>query len=129
MATPAAVAMMLIAALATDNLSEIDDRIQALAKRRAIDPETGKPGRCRFTGKHTLHEALTEVLTYPEASSAESICIEVTRKAKTARLIRSSSGAHRISEFGKAPLGKGVEVKATFADLFLLSRELENVST
>jgi hypothetical protein len=127
MATPDAVAMILIAVLATDNLSEIDDRIQTLAKRKAIDPETGKPGRCRFTGKHTLHEALTEVLTYPEVPSAESI--EVTRKAKTARLIRPSSGEHRISEFGKVALGKGVEVKATFADLSLLSRELKKVST
>jgi hypothetical protein len=126
MATPDAVAMLLIAILATDNLSEIDDRIQALAKRRAIDPDTGKPRRCDFTGKHTLHEALTEVLSDSKTTSA--LSIEVARKAKTARLIRSS-GELRISEFGRVPTGKGIEVKATFADLFSLSRELEEVST
>jgi uncharacterized protein YjhX (UPF0386 family) len=126
MATPDSVAIMLIAVLATDNLSEMDDRIQVFAKKRAIDPVTGKPGRCRFTGKHTLQEALTEVLADSKVSST--LSIEVTRKAKTARLISSSGGGHRTSEFGMVPLGKGVEVKATFADLSSLSRELEKVS-
>jgi uncharacterized protein YjhX (UPF0386 family) len=126
MATPDSVAIMLIAVLATDNLSEMDDRIQVLAKKRAIDSVTEKPGRCRFTGKHTLQEALTEVLS--DFKTYSTLSIEITRKAKTARLISSSGGGHRISEFGK-PLGKGVEVKATFADLVSLSRELEKVST
>ena len=127
MATPDSIAMMLIAVLATDNLSEMDSRIQTFAKRRAIDPATGKPGRCRFTGKHTLQEALTEVLS--DSKIASPMSIEVMRKAKTARLVSSSGGGHRTSEFGQSPQSKGFELKATFGDLFSLSRELEKVST
>lgn len=126
MATPDAVAIMLIAVLATDNLSEIDSRIQILAKKKAIDPDTGKPGSCHFTGKHTLQEALTEVLS--DSKIALPLSIEVARKAKTARLISSSGGAHRVSEFGQGPHRKGVELKATFGDLHSLSRRLEEVS-
>jgi hypothetical protein len=126
MATPDSVAIMLIAVLATDNLSDMDSRIQTFAKKRAIDPHTGKPGSCRFTGKHTLQEALTEVLS--DSKIASPLSIEVMRKAKTARLV-NSSGAHRTSEFGQGPDRKGIEFKATFGDLFSISRELEEVST
>ena len=127
MATPDSVAIMLIAVLATDNLSDMDSRIQMFANKRAIDPATGKPGRCRFTGKHTFQEALTEVLS--DSKIASPLSIEVMRKAKTARLVSSSGGGHRISEFGQGPHRKGVELKATFGDLFSLSRELEEVGT
>src|SRR5436309_201724 len=58
-ATPDAVAMMLIAVLATDNLSDMDDRIEMLANRKAIGPFDGKhPGVCPFTRKRNFHEAL-----------------------------------------------------------------------
>jgi hypothetical protein len=126
MATPDSVAMMLIAVLATDNLSETDDRIEIFAKTRAIDPNTGKPGRCRFTGKHTFHEALAEVLS--DSKTCSTLSTEVSRKANTARLINSSLGSHRSSEFGRGPESRGIELKASFVDLFSLSRELEKLS-
>jgi hypothetical protein len=127
MATPDSVAIMLIAVLITDNLSEMDKRIVSFAKMRAIDPHTKKPGRCRFTGKHTLQEALTEVLL--DSKIAFPLSIEVLRKAKTARLVSSSGGGLRTSEFGQSPDRKGIELKATFGDLFSISRELEEVRT
>jgi hypothetical protein len=127
MATPGSVAIMLIAVLATDNLSDMDSRIQAFARKKSIDPNTAKPGSCRFTGKHTLLEALTEVLS--DTKIASPLSIEVMRKAKTARLINSSGGGHRTSEFGQGPDRKGIELKATFGDLFSISRELEEANT
>jgi hypothetical protein len=122
MAAPNSVAIMLIAILATDNLSEMDSRIKTFAKKRAIDA-TGKPVQCRFTGKLTLQEALAEVLS--DSKVASTISIEVMRKAKTARLVSSSGGEHRFSDFGQSPPRKGIELKATFGDLFSIARELE----
>ncbi len=124
MATPDSIAIMLIAVLATDNLSEMDSRIKVFAKKRSIDPQTGKPERCRFTGKLTLQEALTEVLCFPNIASTTSI--EIMRKAKTARLV-SSIGEHRFSEFGQSSPRKGIELTATFGELFSISRELEGI--
>lgn len=127
MATPNSVAIMIIAVLVTDNLSEMDSRIKGFAKKRATNPQTGNPERCPVTGKLTLQEALTEVLCHAEIAST--ISIEVMRKAKTARLVSSSGSEHCFSEFGQSLPRKGIELKATFGDLGSISRELENVSS
>lgn len=125
MATPDSVAMMLIAVLATDNLSEMDSRIKNLAKKKAIDPHTGNARPCPVTGEFVLQEALTVVLS--RSNVASNMSIEVLRKAKTARFVSSSNGVDRFSDFGQSAPRKGIELKATFGELGSIARELEGV--
>ena len=125
-ATPDSVGMMLIAVLATDNLSEMDDRIASFADKEAFEPATGKATRCRFTKEKTLRRALAAVLA--DSKIAATLNIELARKAMTVRLI-DVDGLFKPSGFGRRSHVGGVELTATFRDLLSLSRELEEVST
>ena len=127
MATPDAVAMMLIAVLATDNLSDMDSRIGVLANREAIDRRTGKATHCRITKGKTLRQALATVLA--DSTKAEDLNLEIARKANTARLVDTSTLAlYQPTQFGRTAKVRGVELTAVFSDLFPLSRELEKVN-
>jgi hypothetical protein len=125
MATPDAVAMMLIAVLATDNLSDMDSRIGTLADQEAIDRRTGKATQCRITKGKTLREALATVLA--DSTKAGYLNLELARKAKTARLVDTAE-AFRPTQFGRQTKIRGVELTAVFSDLLSLSRELEKVN-
>ena len=62
-ATPANVAMLLLAALVTDNLSEISANIGKIART------TPNEGRCRVTRAPSLIAALTRILSDPAIAS------------------------------------------------------------
>jgi hypothetical protein len=125
MATPDAVAMMLIAALATDNLSDIDSRIGTLADQEAIDRRTGKASHCRITRTKTLREAVAAVLA--DSTKAEYLQVEIARKANTARLVDINED-YRPTQFGRRTKVRGVELTAVFSDLSSLSREIEKAN-
>ncbi|MEH2482020.1 hypothetical protein V1282_005377 [Nitrobacteraceae bacterium AZCC 2146] len=59
-ATPETVALLIIACLATDNLSDTDGRVQTLAAASFVD---GKYDRCRWTGAENFKEALVFLLS------------------------------------------------------------------
>ena len=124
MATPDAVAMMLIAVMATDNLSEMDSRIAILADQEARARHGNEIAHCRITKEKTLRRALAAVLADPV--KADRVHVEVARKAKTARLVDELL-VYPV-QFGRPTKVKGVELTAVFSDLLSLSRELERVS-
>jgi hypothetical protein len=124
LATPDAVAMMVIAVLATDNLSEMDDRVAILADQEPFDRYGKKATSCPITREKTLRNALAAVLA--DETKAERISIELARKSKTVRLV-DELGVWP-SQFGRLTKVKGVELTAVFSDLLSLSRELEAVS-
>jgi hypothetical protein len=74
-ATPRAAALICLSVLVTDNLSEMDSRVSALAQARI---ETWrKRKRCGLTGATTLVEALSAILAdYNLASRTRSIRVE-----------------------------------------------------
>jgi hypothetical protein len=125
MATPDSVGMMLLAVLATDNLSEMDDRIASFADKEAFDPVARKATRCRFTKEKTLRKALAAALADDNISAT--LNIELARKAMTVRLI-DIDGLFKPSWFGRPSNDGGIELTASFRDLHLLSRELEEAS-
>lgn len=127
MATPDSLAVILIAVLATDNLSEMDSRIKSLAKKKAIDPHTGNTRPCPVTDKLFLQDALAVILSNSKVAS--NMSIEVMRKAKTARLVSSSNGVDRFSDFGQSSPRNGIELKATFGELGSIARELEGIKS
>lgn len=94
-ATPEAVALLLIAVLATDNLSEIDNRVVELAGARA-DSKT-----CPLTGAPNLAKALAIVLS-SEGIAAKVSGVVVNRATLSAqlRLRRKLDGAE-FSGFGR----------------------------
>jgi hypothetical protein len=122
MATPDSVGMLLLAVLATDNLSEMDDRIGSFADKEAFDPVTRKATRCRFTKQTTLRKALAVALADDELSAV--LNIELARKAMTVRLI-DKDDLLKPSWFGRPSNGGGIELMASFRDLHALSLELE----
>ena len=119
------VGMMLLAVLATDNLSEMDDRIAAFAYKEAFDPVTRKATRCRFTKEKTLRKALAAALADDKISAI--LNIELARKAMTVRLI-DIDGLLKPSWFGRPSNDGGIELTASFRDLHALSLELEEAS-
>lgn len=75
-ATPETVAILLVALLATDNLSDVDDRISRLANAR-FDTAAGSKV-CPLTGAKTFVDALAAIMSSEDvAASVDSI--EVSR--------------------------------------------------
>lgn len=123
MATPEAVAMVLLSVLVTDNLSEVDERMAGWASLRAIEERIGLPsrlGKCHFTQARTLHKALAAMI----GSGREDLEVEVNRKMMMADII-DISGKEERSRFGRAYEGSGVHLKATFWGLHNLGQLLE----
>jgi hypothetical protein len=117
---PDTVSVMLIAVLATDNLSEIDERVIRLARAR-VEPATGKPAVCVFTKKRTFRAAVTEMLS----SKFSGLSIEVSRRdtSPTARLIDEDEGIW--TQFGR-PETAAFERKAIFRRIESLWEALPN---
>ncbi len=106
-ATPETVAMLVAATLATDNLSDTDDRVRRLSKSRTKE-------RCKLTGKTTFLDAFTAILASRDL--AERVhTIEVDRTALSAEIsFDFTSKASSRSRFGK-PTG-------TFINLSVVAR-------
>jgi hypothetical protein len=107
-ATPSSVALLIIAALATDSLSEIESgSVTKLASAKSFD------GSCALTGAKDFKQALTDILTDSEIAERIS-SIVVVRSVAKATVYYRKQGRQRIelSEFG--PI-------AATASLYLLS--------
>jgi hypothetical protein len=61
-ATPATVAILLVAVMETDSLSDTDLRVHRVAKARYRFAQDRAGGRCELTGKVLFVDALTEIL-------------------------------------------------------------------
>jgi hypothetical protein len=101
-ATSPAVALLLIAVLATDNLSETDDRIRGLMDAA---PVRGK--RCPLTRMPTFLDAMAAILLSKNLSRRV-INVTVSRNDGTARVGFTIGGKEVASEFRS----KGSERKA-----------------
>jgi hypothetical protein len=74
-ATPHSASLIILSALATDNLSEMDDRIMQLS--RAPTTEWRKNRKCRLTKQTMFTNALAEILAHPDlAKRVSSVQVE-----------------------------------------------------
>ena len=103
LATAHAVALLVIAVLATDSLSETDERIVPLCKAA---PQDGEP--CPLTLMRSFIDALAAILIQPH-KAREVTRITVSRTAGIAR-IQYSGGATIFD--AKAPPRSGIQVEA-----------------
>jgi hypothetical protein len=100
-ANPATVAMLLVAVLATDNLSDTDDRVRKLAMGPCVI--RGKVARCPLTGALTFKDALSFCLSgsAPAAKDSTYTFVRVSRTEPAASI--EYQWPHRAvlrSEFG-----------------------------
>lgn len=124
MATPDTVAMVLLSLLATDSLSEVDERIATWAQLRAIEENLPGPrvGKCHLTGQKNLHAALSYCLSQ-ENDDENYYQVEINRKAMIADIIDPSGKLVR-SRFGRAVESSGIQLKAVFNGIFTLAQLL-----
>lgn len=112
-ATPHGIALVVLSVLATDNLSEMDERIAALA-RAPID-EWHKRKICRLTRKTTFVNALAEVIRHPElAQRVRSVEVERQGVYATIYWEQSISKKVELSRFNHYRSGEraSIEVRA-----------------
>jgi hypothetical protein len=117
---------MLIAVLATDNLSEVDQRVLQLAAARPINPQTGKPSTCAITAERTFRGALEAALSV----GVSEFTVEVSRRdhAPTARFIEERTGK-TWTEFGRQSKTDAIERKAIFRNVHSLALQLEDANS
>jgi hypothetical protein len=128
MATPDTVAVILISVLATDNLSEMDQRIMVLTKQKATDPTTGEPTRCGVSTETVLRRALGTILSEP--ATAESLSIKVSRHARKPVARFLDKGSDRTwTQFGHRPVGEPIERNAIFQNLHQLAMQLKDAES
>lgn len=106
-ATPDTVALLIIACLATDNLSDTDGRVQKLAFAPFIQDKKHKV--CPTTGKRSFAEALGFLLS-EDASAVDKVSnhtsVTVSRFEPSAR-VASSWRELKFSQFGHSDKTKG----------------------
>jgi hypothetical protein len=125
-ATAETVAMLLIAMMVTDNLSDTDDRVQKLAEAQVVGRgrlKRQKP-RCRLTGKRDFKSALISILRLKDFPAF--ILIEVSRTKLTAKItygrrgVEGSPDAIQVSKFDSgSEVASGLVVKASLGFSFL----------
>jgi hypothetical protein len=99
-ATPGNVALLVIAVMATDNLSDTDDRVRKLARAPFVDR---KNDRCPWTGAATFKDALSFCLSAdaPAAKDSTSTEVRVSRAEPAASIhYRWPKQPEGFSEFG-----------------------------
>ncbi|WP_156944341.1 hypothetical protein [Bradyrhizobium sp. Ec3.3] len=74
-ATPENVALLTVAVMVTDNLSDTDDRVRKLAFAPFVD---GKKDRCPWTGATNFKDALSFILSADAPEAKPSIFTDVT---------------------------------------------------
>jgi hypothetical protein len=113
-ATAENVALMLMAIMATDNLSETDGRVKKLADAKVI---TSTPGSgCAFTGARTFKTAVVEILKSEKLLGAV-VSINVSREDLLAQIYYYPEGPHSlyfpsVSSFGRMGSRPMLEVDA-----------------
>jgi hypothetical protein len=106
------VALMLMAVMVTDNLSDTDDRVQKLANAK-VDVRAHKRG-CRLTGAPTFKAALAAILASEELSAAVT-SVQVSRSDLygTIYFERGRNRTFARSRFGQeAPFPNNLEIDA-----------------
>jgi hypothetical protein len=98
-ATPPSVAMLIAAAMATDNLSDIGVLVSKLSAARPED------GTCSLTSAHNFGQALIGILAESEIASRV-VAIEVVRSQSIAKVHFWKKGRKRrdLSVFGAVPV-------------------------
>ncbi len=102
-ASPDTVALLIVATMVTDNLSDTDDRVRRLSSAPFVD---GKKDRCAFSGAIMFKEALSFVLS-PTASlsrrrgGAFHTSVRVYRNEPAAQIMFGTSPKFKFSEFGE----------------------------
>jgi hypothetical protein len=122
-ATAQTVAMILIAIMVTDNLSDTDDRVRTLADAE-VDVRAQKNG-CRLTKAPTFKAALATILASEElAASVRSINVSRSDLHGTIYFVRGINRAHGRSRFGQeAPFPNNLEASAR-----ILGRVVQTIS-
>ncbi|WP_338688469.1 hypothetical protein V5279_23925 [Bradyrhizobium sp. 26S5] len=124
MATPEAVALVLLSVLVTDNLSEVDERIATWAALRATkwDEKTShfKVTTCALTHQRTLDKAIAHVIAKSFREGTVAFGISVHRNSMTATITDASR--QLPSHFGHPKVDQyGIQLSASFS--------LSNIST
>lgn len=118
-ATADTVAMLLIAIMVTDNLSDTDGRVGKLAHAQVVGrgPLKRQKARCGLTGRRDFKGALIAILRSTEFPT--SLVVEVSRNNLAASIIygrrpRENSDCVGITKFrGSPPVGSKLSVEAT----------------
>jgi hypothetical protein len=103
--TPENLALLIVAILATDNLSDTDDRVLKLAgaafsdKRRKV---------CPLTGASTFGQALTLILAADRLAWAPNILVSRTSLSASIISVKASYKAADFSQFG-SPTSNGYD--------------------
>jgi hypothetical protein len=125
-ATPETVARLIVALLATENLSDTDDRVQRLAfapftgtDKRVRKPARSELQRCPWTGARTFVDALTFLFSRdapirPSPKPDGHTSVYVNRRDLTASIYFATSGRSNFSNFGHRDRvdRRAVEVRA-----------------
>jgi hypothetical protein len=117
-ATSETVAMLLIALMVTDNLSDTDDRVEKLAKAQVVGRGRlkGQKARCGLTGKRDFKSALISILRSKEQFPTY-ILVQVSRTNLTAKITYGARGPDEViqqTEFdGGSKLSSGLVVEAS----------------
>ncbi|WP_040307795.1 hypothetical protein [Afipia felis] len=98
-ATPGTVALLIISVLATDNLSDTDERIKKLAEAK-LGPDNST---CALTGERTFLGALAAALA-SETIARKVSSIEVSRRASRASLfyLQGRTSWAKETSFGRS---------------------------
>jgi hypothetical protein len=112
------VALMIIALMVTDNLSDTDDRVQKVADA-AFAPLPGKKDRCKFTGAQDFRSALIVILESKEVARAVT-SIQLLREDLSAQIV-FGSGSHRsVSSFGNRSYKAMMQIEAKIPGKLLM---------
>jgi hypothetical protein len=124
-ATPANVTKLVLSTLATDALSEIEEKTRKLAAAKHGG------GKCPLTGETKFQNALEKILSVGDLTESV-LAIEVRRVGMMARIgFRRSDDHLAVSEFGKAEesgMSLQITAKLTGWGVEVISNDLRNIS-
>jgi hypothetical protein len=131
-ATAENVAMILIALMVTDNLSDTDNRVQRVAEAKIYGKRLPRhlrhhKIRCRLTGKRDFKSALISVLRMTEFPTG--LSLSVSRNYFCSKIFYLRDGVYHLSEFGDwSGTASNLVVEASLRDgvLEALSRALRS---
>jgi hypothetical protein len=126
-ASRANVAKLILSTLATDALSEIDEKTRKLAAVKSSG------GKCPFTGETRFYNALEKILSGGELAEAVH-SVEVRRSDMTATVRFKDPAGHSpyvFSEFGTKRLETGMALRITATipgwGIAIISRDLDDI--
>jgi hypothetical protein len=124
-ATAETVALMIIAVMATDNLSDTDDRVLKLAEAKF--DASYREGGCMLTGAPNFKTALAAILRTTElAASVRSISVSRNQLSAEIFFERGARRGKGISRFGgnQHQIDLEIEAKISGGALMWISRKL-----